>query len=77
MIIPNKDTKVSDFFQSLVIDFPTDNIPLVVSEDNWQIYANSLAQEDSFSNNGAPGPNGFDDKTKWMQAVFHSMASFS
>jgi len=62
---------------SLVVDFPTDNIPVLKGSGNWKQWASFLIQENSFANNGAPGPSLFKDWQSWAQAVFKAMASFS
>lgn len=77
MIIPTKDMSFNTLIGSMVVDFPKDNIPLSADEDNWKLWASSLLQEDSFSKNGAPNPNAFDDRTQWAQALFYSVASIS
>lgn len=77
MIIPKKDTPYDVLIGSMVIDFPSDNIPLSTNVNDWKSSMSFLAQEDSFCKNGAPGPQGFKNKTEWAQAVFYSVASFS
>lgn len=77
MMIPTNDTPLNIFVGSMVVDFPVDNVSISISEDNWKLWASFLVQENSFANNGAPNPSGFENKTQWAQAVFHSMASFS
>lgn len=77
MMIPTKDTPFNLFIGSLVVDFPIDNVPVSTNEDDWKLLGNSLVQEGSFSDNGAPSPAGFKSKTEWAQAVFYAMASFS
>lgn len=79
MMIP-KDTRLDIWASSLVVDFPTDNIPQFVpltdDEKEWKKWASLLVQENSFQNNGAPGPTVFKNAAEWSQAVFKSMASF-
>lgn len=77
MMTPTKDTTFREFVGSMIIDFPLENIPSESNEDNWKSWGSDLVQLPSFSKNGAPDPNGFEEKIDWYQAVFQSMASFS
>jgi hypothetical protein len=77
MIVPKKGGSFSDFVASLVIDFPTDNIPIFTDEKDWVLFGNLLVQENSFAKNGAPSPNGFSSRTQWEQALFQSMSSYN
>lgn len=60
---------------SLVTDFPDDNIP-GLSGDDWRHFGDSLAQEQSFEESGAPGTSGFNDWQSWAVAVFQTMANY-
>lgn len=75
MVIP-LDITLKKWADSLVIDFPDDNIPLLYNENNWRSWGNFLVQENSFSANFAPATNGFLDWKNWSQAVFKTMANF-
>ena len=77
MITPTKDTTFQQFVSSMIVDFPTENIPSENNEENWESWGRNLIQLHSFSKNGAPDPYGFENKIDWYQAIFHSMASFS
>jgi len=77
MIMPSKDMPLSVFANSMVIDFPLDNIVTSVTDDDWKSWGSILIQEASFANNGAPSPYGFETRFEWEQALFNSMASFS
>ena len=77
MISPSKYTTFSQFVGSMIIDFPMENIQSETNENNWKVWGSNLVQLSTFSKNGAPDPNGFEDRTEWEQAVFKAMASFS
>lgn len=74
MMVP-KYTTLQDWADSLVIDFPGDNIPILKEEGDWKTWGNTLIQETSFSDNGAPGTATFEDWTSWAEAVFYVMAN--
>jgi hypothetical protein len=63
--------------QSLIIDFPYDNIPFLDNEKEWKVWGNLLIQENTFGNNGAPSTNGFDDVRQWMNSVYLTMANYA
>jgi hypothetical protein len=77
MIIPSKNMPLDLFIGSMVIDFPVDNVVNSATIDDWKSWGNSLVQETSFANNGAPSPYGFETRFEWEQALFNSMTSFS
>lgn len=77
MIIPKNGGSFNEFSSSLIIDFPKDNIPNFRNEKDWREFGNLLVQENSFSKNGAPSPNGFKNRIEWEQALFQSMASYN
>jgi hypothetical protein len=62
---------------SLIVDFPTDNIPILLDEDKWKEWGNTLIQQSSFLINGAPSTNLYDDKFKWALDVFKCMSNFA
>jgi hypothetical protein len=69
-------TTLKKWAASLIIDFPEDNIPILSNVEDWKKWGNMLVQENSFANNGAPGPNVFNDWQPWAMAVFKAMANF-
>lgn len=72
---PDQST-LEDWASSLVIDFPTDDIPSVWSGD-WRSFGNALAQCDSFLKAGAPGTFSFNEWKPWAMAVFQTMVNFT
>ena len=74
MMIPDF-TNLSTWASSLIIDFPYDNIPFLIDEENWKDWGNSLVQENSFSENNAPGTESYDNWKSWASTVFFTMAN--
>ena len=62
-----------DWAASLVIDFPTENIPVLYNENDWKDYGNQLVLCDSFYDAGAPGTDSYDDRQKWAMDVYFAM----
>lgn len=60
---------------SLIIDFPTDNIPILLDEKDWKRWGNLLILENTFSVNGAPETDQFNDWRTWAQYLFRQMAN--
>jgi len=54
---------------SLIIDFPTDNIPILRNENEWKRWGDMLVQETTFANNGAPGTLMYNDWKTWAYAI--------
>lgn len=75
MIIP-KSTTFTNWAQSLLIDFPRDNIPILKNEDAWKEFGDLLVQSNSFSRAGAPGTSFYSDKWTWAMDIFRAMANF-
>jgi hypothetical protein len=76
MMLP-QFTTLKKWADSLIIDFPTDNIPILLDETKWKEWGNMLVQENSFSRNAAPGPQGYAAWPEWAMAVFYTMAQVS
>lgn len=66
-------TDLKKWAASLIIDFPLDFVPVLMNEDDWKIWGNSLAQCNSFATNGAPGTGEYDDWQKYAEAVYYTM----
>lgn len=74
MMLP-VNTTLKLWAASLIVDFPTDNIPILTDESKWKEWGNFLVQETSFANNQAPGTQNFSEWQPWAQAVFRQMAN--
>lgn len=72
MILPDY-ADLTTWASSLVIDFPTDNVPLLRDEEAWKEWGNDLVQTPTFSQNNAPSTDTYSDWRKWAHAIYYSM----
>lgn len=72
MILPI-ETTLRNWADSLFIDFPNDDIPILITEDNWKEWGNQLIQADSFFDNNAPSTDVYNDWQQWANHVFYVM----
>ena len=70
-------TDLQTWASSLIIDFPTQNVPLYHEGDDWKTWGNFLIQGSDFSENGAPGTEHFSEWNDWAMAVYRQMANFA
>lgn len=75
MVIP-KGISEKNWFDSLVIDFPNDNIPILQNVLEWKKTGNFLVQENSFSIQGAPSPDQYEEFFPWAMEIFKTMSNF-
>lgn len=71
MIIP-EIIELDDWCSSLVIDFPTDDVPILINGD-WKSFGNTLSQTGNFAINNTPSPDNFNDWRSWAFSVFYLM----
>jgi hypothetical protein len=69
------NTTLKRWADSLIVDFPFDDIPILSNEENWKDWGNFLIQRTSFANNQAPGTSPFNDRFAWAMAVYKQMAN--
>lgn len=74
MILPI-GISLKDWSASLIVDFPTDNIPLLHSDADWKSWGDLLIQEQSFIEADAPGTTLFKEWRPWADAVFYALAN--
>lgn len=74
MVIPEGIT-LTLWANSLIIDFPNDNIPLLINESRWQQWASELIGSQSFISNDVPHPNNYDDWKTWAYDVYFLMCN--
>lgn len=72
MIIPKFST-LERWAASLIVDFPSDNIPLLRNGSDWRRWGNLVVREKSFSTQEAPVTNGFEDWKPWATEVYRVM----
>jgi len=58
---------------SISVDFPNDNIPVLTDEKNWKMWGEDLVAAVTFSQNGAPSPAYYEDWFSWAQEVYYTM----
>ncbi len=76
MMIP-KDVSLFDWASSLIVDFPSDNIPVLMHESHWKEWGDLLVQENSFAKNGSPGTQSYSEWKSWSLDLFQSMNNYS
>lgn len=72
MILPI-GVNLRNWANSLFVDFPNDNIPILTQEANWKEWGNQLVQSESFFRNNAPFTDLYDDWEPWANHVFYVM----
>lgn len=72
MILPEY-INLNDWADSLLIDFPEDNVPIFQKNNNWKEWGDALIQCNSFQENEAPSPQTFDGWKEWAYAVYFTM----
>jgi hypothetical protein len=66
-------TDIKSWANSLIIDFPKDDIPQLHDADDWKSWGNILIQTTTFSDNNAPFPDNYTDPMKWAKDVFYAI----
>lgn len=72
MILP-EFISLQDWAASLIIDFPDENIPLLLDEKQWKEWGSYLIYLDAFQENEAPDPLKYDDWREWARQVYFTM----
>lgn len=62
---------------SLQVDFPDDDIPILTEPNNWRTWGNDLTACQTFADNNPPDTNDYDDWFTWAQQVYYSMANYA
>jgi hypothetical protein len=75
MVIP-KNIALSYWAASLIIDFPDDNIPILLDEKDWRLWGDVLSQLNSFTVNGVPSTVGYDNFQDYAEGVYQAMLNF-
>jgi hypothetical protein len=72
MILPI-GINLRNWANSLFVDFPNDDIPILTQEANWKEWGNRLVQGESFFRNNAPSTDIYGDWQPWANHVFYVM----
>lgn len=62
--------------ESLIVDFPQENIPLYIKGQDWRLWADFIAELTTFADNNTPGSLGFKTPILWAKAVYNNMVNF-
>jgi len=62
---------------SLAIDFPLDNIPVLFDEKAWKSWGDDLVAATSFAENGAPSTAFYSEWYPWARDVYYTMANYA
>ena len=65
---------LSNWAASLVIDFPDDDVPILMNEKDWKKWGNRLVECSTFAQNAAPGTAFYKDWQSWAMDVFKTTA---
>ena len=58
---------------SLLVDYPSDDIPLPPPETGWRPWARSVVSRPTFLKASAPQPDWFDGWLPWAQGVWRAL----
>lgn len=61
-----------DWANSLLIDFPADNLPILYNDD-WKSWGNEIIFAPSFERLNAPGTEFYEDWRDWAMALYSAM----
>lgn len=72
MMIPEM-TDLKTWASSLLIDFPTDDIPFLNNDENWKEWGDQLSRCTTFMENNSPGTQYYSEWKSWAHRVFSCM----
>jgi hypothetical protein len=72
MILPDY-ISLRDWANSLLIDFPADNLPILYNEEEWKDWGNEVVFSPSFEKLNSPGTAIYENWRDWAVAVYNSM----
>ncbi len=62
---------------SLTVDFPLDNIPILIDEDQWKSWGEDLVASTSFAQNEVPSTAFYSEWQTWARDVYYTMANYA
>jgi hypothetical protein len=71
MILPEY-ISLRDWADSLITDFPNDNIPILYNEEEWKEWGNDVIYETHFENLNAPSTDLYDNWKDWAYALYQT-----
>jgi len=60
----------SEWANSLIVDYPSQNIIILRDEEKWQSWAAELTKSSIFSNSSIPNPHSFVEWRDWAKNVY-------
>lgn len=71
MILP-EFISLRDWADSLIIDFPNDNVPIIYNEEDWKRWGNSVVTGPSFQSLQAPNTDLYDNWQDWAFVLYRT-----
>lgn len=71
-----RGTNLMSWARSLIIDYPADNIPILMDEKQWREWGYFLIQSNSFAKVGASSPATFKDWLSWASDLYRLLNSY-
>ena len=68
---------VLSWADTIFVDFPTDDIPILTDPYLWKTWGNDLVTCDTFTANNAPDTDDYDNWFSWAEQVYFSMANYA
>jgi len=62
---------------TLFVDFPNDDIPVLIEESEWKSWGDDLIDCNSFALNDAPPTFRYEDWRIWAWEVYSTMANYA
>lgn len=64
------NTTLQEWAQSLIVDFPYDNVPILLEDAEWKEWGNFLGTELTFADNTIPQTDTYDTWDIWANDVY-------
>ncbi len=68
---------VLSWADTIFVDFPTDDIPILTDATLWKTWGNNLVICNTFTNNNAPDTHDYDNWLSWAEQVYFTMANYA
>jgi hypothetical protein len=64
------NTTLQEWAQSLIVDFPYDNVPILLEDTEWKEWGNFLGAELTFADNAIPPTDTYTTWDTWANDVY-------
>jgi hypothetical protein len=61
---------LKEWADSLIVDYPDQNVPILLFEMDWQRWASELIKSSIFSNSSIPNPHNLIEWREWARWVY-------